>query len=105
MGWVARNTLLIVAKYFPLRWAPYVLYRQAAWASHALRERRLRQHLAGIVVGRADAAGHAARARGGAPHGARADRRGGAAPADPRRGGRRAPAVDCLIRRRGAARA
>jgi hypothetical protein len=49
MGWVARNTLLIVAKYFPLRWAPYVLYRQAAWASHALRERRLRQHLAGIA--------------------------------------------------------
>ena len=49
MGWVARNTLLMVAKYFPLRWAPYVLYRQIAWAWHALRERRLRQHLGGIV--------------------------------------------------------
>ena len=49
MGWVARNTLLIVAKYFPLRWLPYVLYRQVAWAYHALRERRLRQHLAGIA--------------------------------------------------------
>jgi len=49
MGWVARNTLLIVVKYFPLRWAPFVAYRQAAWAWHALRERRLRQHLGGIV--------------------------------------------------------
>ena len=49
MGWVARNTLLIVAKYFPPRWIPYVLYRQVAWASHALRERRLRQHLSGIA--------------------------------------------------------
>jgi hypothetical protein len=26
-----------------------VLYRQLAWASHALRERRLRQHLSGIA--------------------------------------------------------
>ena len=49
MGWVARNTLLIVAKYFPLRWVPFVLYRQVAWAWHALRERRLRQHFGGIV--------------------------------------------------------
>lgn len=49
MGWAARNTLLIVAKYFPLRWAPFVLYRQAAWASHAVRERRLRSHLSSLA--------------------------------------------------------
>jgi GT2 family glycosyltransferase len=49
-GWVMRNTLLIVAKYFPLRWAPLVLYRQAAWASHALRERRLRSHVGGLAA-------------------------------------------------------
>jgi len=49
MAWVARNTLLIVAKYFPVRWAPYVLYRQIAWTYHAARERRLRQHVAGMV--------------------------------------------------------
>jgi len=40
-----RNTLLLVAKAFPARWAPYVAYRQAAWAWHAARERRLRAHL------------------------------------------------------------
>jgi GT2 family glycosyltransferase len=49
-GWVARNTLLLVAKAFPLRWAPLVLYRQAAWAAHAARERRLRSHLAGLAA-------------------------------------------------------
>ncbi len=49
-GWVMRNTLLIVAKYFPLRWAPFVLYRQVAWASHALRERRLRAHVGGLAA-------------------------------------------------------
>jgi GT2 family glycosyltransferase len=47
--WVERNTLLLAAKAFPLRWAPQVLYRQAAWAWHALRERRLRAHLAGAA--------------------------------------------------------
>ena len=45
-GWVERNTLLLVAKAFPLRWAPLVAYRQLAWAWHALRRRRLREHLA-----------------------------------------------------------
>jgi GT2 family glycosyltransferase len=51
LGWVERNTLLLVAKWFPLRWAPQVLYRQAGWAWHALRERRLRAHLAGAAAG------------------------------------------------------
>jgi GT2 family glycosyltransferase len=44
-GWAERNTLLLVLKAFPLRWAPYVAYRQLGWAWHALRERRLRAHL------------------------------------------------------------
>ena len=48
-GWVERNTVLLVAKWFPVRWAPYVLYRQAAWTWHALRERRLSAHLEGAV--------------------------------------------------------
>ncbi len=43
--WVQRNTLLLAAKAFPLRWAGPVLYRQAAWAWHAARGRRLRAHL------------------------------------------------------------
>jgi hypothetical protein len=47
--WVERNTLLLAAKAFPLRWAPQVIYRQAGWAWGALRERRLRAHLSGAV--------------------------------------------------------
>ncbi len=47
--WVERNTLLLAAKAFPLRWAPQVLYRQAGWAWHSLRERRLRAHLSGAA--------------------------------------------------------
>ena len=42
---VQRNTLLLVAKVFPWRWLAPVAYRQAAWAWHALRERRLRSHV------------------------------------------------------------
>ena len=49
-GWVARNTLLLVAKAFPLRWAPLVLYRQAGWLYHAARERRLRAWLRGLAA-------------------------------------------------------
>jgi GT2 family glycosyltransferase len=44
-GWAERNTLLLVARYFPVRWLPRVAYRQLAWAWHALRGRRLRAHL------------------------------------------------------------
>ncbi len=40
-AWAERNTLLLVARAFPWRWAPLVAYRQAAWAWHALRRRRL----------------------------------------------------------------
>jgi hypothetical protein len=46
---VARNTVLLVAKAFPVRWLPLVAYRQAAWAWEALRERRLREHLGGLA--------------------------------------------------------
>jgi GT2 family glycosyltransferase len=47
--WVERNTLLIVAKAFPARWLPLVVYRQLGWAWHALRERRLATHLSGAA--------------------------------------------------------
>ena len=49
-AWVERNTLLLVARAFPLRWAPQVAYRQLGWAWHALRERRLRAHLRGAAA-------------------------------------------------------
>ena len=49
-GWVARNTLLLVAKAFPLRWLPLVAYRQAGWAYHAARERRLGEHVRGLLA-------------------------------------------------------
>jgi GT2 family glycosyltransferase len=50
-GWAARNTLLLVARAFPWRWAPLVAYRQAAWLWHAARGGRgaLRAHLAGLA--------------------------------------------------------
>jgi GT2 family glycosyltransferase len=47
---VARNTLLVVAKAFPLRWLPLVAYRQAAWLRHAAREGRLREHVGGLAA-------------------------------------------------------
>jgi GT2 family glycosyltransferase len=47
-AWVERNTLLVVARYFRLRWMPLVAYRQLAWAWHAARAERLREHLAGV---------------------------------------------------------
>ena len=42
-----RNTLLLVARHFRLRWLPLVAYRQLGWAWHAARDGRLREHLAG----------------------------------------------------------
>jgi GT2 family glycosyltransferase len=47
---VARNTLVLVAKAFPARWLPFVAYRQLGWAWHALRERRLRAHVRGLAA-------------------------------------------------------
>ena len=49
-AWVERNTLMLVLKTFPLRWAPLVAYRQLGWAWHALRERRLRAQLGGALA-------------------------------------------------------
>ena len=48
--WIERNTLLLVAKAFPLRWAPQVAYRQLGWAWHAFQGRRLRVHLRGALA-------------------------------------------------------
>ena len=45
---VTRNTLLLVAKGFPLRWFPYVAYRQLGWAWHALLDGHLATHLRGL---------------------------------------------------------
>lgn len=44
-----RNTLVLVAKFFPVRWLPFVLYRQASWMWHAFRERWLGRHLRGAL--------------------------------------------------------
>jgi GT2 family glycosyltransferase len=49
-AWAERNTLLLAAKAFPLRWAPLVLYRQAAWLWHAARGGTLRAHLGGALA-------------------------------------------------------
>ena len=43
--YVQRNTLLLIAKAFPVRWLPLVAYRQLSWLREAVRERRLRMHL------------------------------------------------------------
>jgi GT2 family glycosyltransferase len=47
---VQRNTLLLVARFFPARWLPLVAYRQASWAWHALREHRLGIHARATVA-------------------------------------------------------
>lgn len=47
---VTRNTVVLVAKWFPVRWLPYVAYRQLGWAWHAGRERRLAAHLQGLAA-------------------------------------------------------
>jgi GT2 family glycosyltransferase len=50
LGWAERNTLLLVARAFPLRWLPLVAWRQAGWAWHAARERRLGSFLRGAAA-------------------------------------------------------
>jgi GT2 family glycosyltransferase len=49
---VARNTLLLAVRWFPLRWAPYVAYRQASWLVDAGRRgpRALGPHLRGLAA-------------------------------------------------------
>jgi GT2 family glycosyltransferase len=43
--YVQRNTLLLIAKAFPVGWLPLVAYRQLSWLCEAVRERRLGIHL------------------------------------------------------------
>ncbi|HEX3832047.1 MAG TPA: glycosyltransferase family 2 protein [Solirubrobacteraceae bacterium] len=43
--YVQRNSLLLIAKAFPVRWLPLVAYRQLSWLREAVRERRLGIHL------------------------------------------------------------
>ncbi|HEX5924610.1 MAG TPA: glycosyltransferase [Baekduia sp.] len=49
---VARNTVLLVVRWFPLRWAPYVAYRQASWLVDAARcgPGALATHLRGLAA-------------------------------------------------------
>ena len=49
-AWVARNTLLLVVKAFPLRWVGPVAYRQLSWIAEAAREGRLGEHLRGLAM-------------------------------------------------------
>ena len=49
-AWVARNTLLLVAKAFPPRWVGPVAYRQLSWIAAAAREGRLGEHLRGLAM-------------------------------------------------------
>ncbi len=49
--WTARNTLLLAARWFPLRWLPLVAYRQAAWLVAAARGGALLAHLRGVRDG------------------------------------------------------
>jgi GT2 family glycosyltransferase len=50
--WVARNTLLLVARAFPWRWLPWVAYRQSAWMWAAARDGRgaLAAHARGVAA-------------------------------------------------------
>jgi GT2 family glycosyltransferase len=48
---VARNTLLLIVKWFPVRWWPLVAYRQISWLAEAGRQRRLRLHLRALRAG------------------------------------------------------
>jgi GT2 family glycosyltransferase len=48
--WVARNTLLLVARWYPWRWAPYVAYRQVSWIAAAHRRGALAEHVRGLAA-------------------------------------------------------
>jgi GT2 family glycosyltransferase len=47
---VARNTIVLVVKAFPVRLLGLVTYRQLGWLWHARRERRLRAHVRGLLA-------------------------------------------------------
>lgn len=48
---VERNTLILVGRWWPIRWLPLVAYRQASWLIAAARERRMSVHLRGVKDG------------------------------------------------------
>jgi hypothetical protein len=48
---VQRNTVLLVAKAFPLRWLPLVAYRQLSWLREAARHRRVAMYLRASAAG------------------------------------------------------
>jgi GT2 family glycosyltransferase len=48
---VQRNTLLLVGKAFPLRWLPFVAYRQLSWLRDAARHRRVWVYLRASAAG------------------------------------------------------
>ncbi|WP_445150068.1 glycosyltransferase family 2 protein [Baekduia sp. Peel2402] len=49
---VARNTIILAARWFPAKWWPYVAYRQASWLADAARRGpgALKQHLRGLLA-------------------------------------------------------
>ena len=49
--WTARNTVLLLSKYWPVRWLPFVAYRQLSWLDHAGRHGRLGTHVRGLLAG------------------------------------------------------
>ena len=48
---IARNTLILVGRFFPLGWAGPVLYRQLSWLREAARTGHLTAHLRGLWAG------------------------------------------------------
>ena len=49
--WVERNTILIVARHFPLSWLGPVVYRQTAWKLAAIRSGTLTSYAKGFFTG------------------------------------------------------
>ncbi len=49
--WVERNTVLLVARHFPIRWLGPVLYRQIAWNIAALKAGNLGSFIRGLGTG------------------------------------------------------
>jgi len=49
--WTARNTVLLLSKYWPAKWWFFVAYRQLSWLDEAARHGRLGPHLRGLLAG------------------------------------------------------
>jgi GT2 family glycosyltransferase len=48
---VQRNTLMLIAKAFPLRWLPLIAYRQLSWLREAVGDRRLLVYVRATLAG------------------------------------------------------